>query len=441
MHKLLIYCAQQSNRLRYTLDELLHTYLGIDYQLVHHWNDFMIQKESPRIVYDSSPSQDTSLPFIKADPFIFEKHIHPITPQISEWQEMTTLFSNDQENDQFPFDLFSAAFFLLSRYEEYLPFEADQHGRFPAKESMAYQHNFLHLPIIQHWCMAFAKYLQAYYPKLIIQYPSYKFIPSYDIDYAWSYLYKPILRQVGAISREMAKGQWKRLLERANVYSKNKKDPFDVYQQLREWHQAHRLSPIFFFLLADQNTYDKNISHSNRQFQNLIQKIARQYKIGIHPSYQSNTDNNILKKETSRLKAIARKDITKSRQHYLKLSFPQTYHRLLQLGIREDYSMGYAAAIGFRAGTALPFYWYDLSTDQVTDLKVFPFQLMDVSLKDYLGLSPNEAKDSIQQIIEQCKQVGGIFIPLWHNSSFSELDGWEGWKAVYEYVLVQATTA
>ena len=82
-----------------------------------------------------------------------------------------------------------------------------------------------------------------------------------------------------------------------------------------------------------------------------------------------------------------------------------------------------------------------MQKEEQSNLKVFPFQLMDVSLKDYVGLSPNEAKDSIQQIIEQCKQVGGIFIPLWHNSSFSELDGWEGWKAVYEYVLVQATTA
>jgi hypothetical protein len=64
---------------------------------------------------------------------------------------------------------------------------------------------------------------------------------------------------------------------------------------------------------------------------------------------------------------------------------------------------------------------------------------MDVSLKDYLGLSPNKAKESIQQIIEQCKRVGGTFIPLWHNSSFSELDGWEGWKEVFEYLLENAS--
>jgi hypothetical protein len=439
MRKLLIYCSQPSNRLRYTLDELLHTYLGINYQLTNNWDVFIASKDIPRLAYSSSPIHDTSLPFIKANSFIFENHIHPITPQIAQWQGTTILFPNEQEDDQFPFDLFSAAFFLLSRYEEYLPFEADNHGRFPAKASIAYQHNFLHLPIIQHWCMAFAKYLQAYYPKLHFQYPDYQFIPSYDIDYAWSYLHKPILRQVGAISREMAKGQWKRLLERANVYSGNKKDPFDVYHQLKQWHQSYQLSPIFFFLLGDQNTYDKNIPHTNTTFQYLIQGIAQQYEVGIHPSYQSNSDINTLKKETSRLKNIIQQDISKSRQHYLKLGFPQTYQHLLQLGIHEDYSMGYAAAIGFRAGTALPFYWYDLTTDQVTDLKVFPFQLMDVSLKDYLGLSPNKAKESIQQIIEQCKRVGGTFIPLWHNSSFSELDGWEGWKEVFEYLLENAS--
>jgi hypothetical protein len=42
-----------------------------------------------------------------------------------------------------PFDPLAATFYLVSRYEEYLPFIPDEHGRFPAKQSFAFSNGFL----------------------------------------------------------------------------------------------------------------------------------------------------------------------------------------------------------------------------------------------------------------------------------------------------------
>jgi len=97
--------------------------------------------------------------------------------------------------------------------------------------------------------------------------------------------------------------------------------------------------------------------------------------------------------------------------------------------------MGYAMDIGFRAGTSLPFYWYDLSKEAMTKLKIHPFQVMEVTLKEYLKLNPEAAKEKITSLLNTVKSVNGTFCSLWHNSSFSELEGWNEWEAVYVDLL------
>ena len=73
--------------------------------------------------------------------------------------------------------------------------------------------------------------------------------------------------------------------------------------------------------------------------------------------------------------------VTKSRQHFLAFELPTTYLKLIQSGILEDYSMGYASHLGFRAGICSPFRFYNLLEEKETDLVVYPFQVMDVTLQ------------------------------------------------------------
>ncbi|NJO89826.1 MAG: hypothetical protein HC831_13425 [Chloroflexia bacterium] len=57
------------------------------------------------------------------------------------------------------------------------------------------------------------------------------------------------------------------------------------------------------------------------------------------------------------------------------------------MGITNDYSMGYSSHPGFRAGTCTPFYFFNLKTDEKTNLKITPFAVMDVGFIDYLKCS------------------------------------------------------
>ena len=100
--------------------------------------------------------------------------------------------------------------------------------------------------------------------------------------------------------------------------------------------------------------------------------------------------------------------------------------------------MGYADDIGFRAGIATPFYWYDLENEQVTHLKIHPFQVMEVTLKEYLKLSPQEAFEQVKPLIAATKTVGGTFTTLWHNSTLSD-KAFSEWRIVYEKIIDEAS--
>jgi len=109
--------------------------------------------------------------------------------------------------------------------------------------------------------------------------------------------------------------------------------------------------------------------------------------------------------------------------------------QLLKLGISEDYTMGFASLAGFRAGTCTPFFFFDLSRNRRTKLLIQPFQVMDVTLKNYLQMEPEEAGQLIEELMMEVKKVGGTFISLWHNESLKDSGQWLGWRKIFEQIL------
>jgi hypothetical protein len=186
--------------------------------------------------------------------------------------------------------------------------------------------------------------------------------------------------------------------------------------------------------------FDKNISHRSAGLRDLIGKVSARANVGIHPSYASNGSLERLKTEVSRLGAILKMDVEKSRQHYLKVDLPHTYRDLMAAGMCEDYSLGYVDRPGFRSGTCTPHYFFDFQKQEVTTLKVFPLAAMDATLRDYMGLKPHEAEAGLIELIARVKAVNGTFVSLWHNDSLSDLEPWKGWRDVYAFMAETAAS-
>lgn len=425
---LLIYTTQKSARLAYVL-AFVSQQCGLTVQVT---NDKPTYESAtlPKINYSNETLLAEEIQIVPHS-LLTETTIRPQSIKVSIHNGYCCFFQT-QRTAAIPFDLFAAIFYLLSRYEEYLATDFDTHDRFSATSSVAAQAGFLHLPIIDIWLADFKVLLKKKFPELQFPPTVFQCQPTFDVDLAWAYLNRSFVRTAAATARDLWTGKWQ---ERVKVYLRQSPDPFFTFPYLMELHRHFSLSPIFFFLLGNYNQYDKNTAPKNKNLQKLIKELEDDYELGIHPSYASNESKELLQLEVNRLAGIVGRKVHQSRQHYLKLSLPVTYQRLIAVGIEKDYTMGYADAIGFRAGTSHPFKWYDLSKEATTALMIHPFQVMDVSLKEYLQYTPEKAIEVSVQMASLVKQYGGTFTLLWHNSSFARIGNWQAWKPVYETIL------
>lgn len=430
----LIYTPSITPRLKYIFHFIFRDILGISFRMTREAHEF-ITFSGPKFSYAPHALGDEL--FFQSRNLLTETGINEQNINVTEWEGVKIFFSTGKASC-LPFDPFAAAFYLVSRYEEYLPYLRDMYDRFETKESLAFQNKFIHQPIVDHYAICIRNMMLKRFPDISFPSRKYKFISSIDIDNAYAYKEKGLIRILGGFIRALSQFNLAEIMERIRVFLGLEKDPYDTYEFQLELQKKFDAEMIYFFLLADYGVNDKNVPVQSRKLQSLIKRLADHARVGIHPSFGSNTDKQKLKTEVSRLAAILNTEVTLSRQHFLKLNFPQTYRNLLEMDILEDHTMGFAHEIGFRAGTCTPFFFYDLDLEVETKLRVFPFAVMDATLKYYMKIPPEKAMEHIRPLIQAVKDVNGTFISLWHNESLSNNKIWAGWKDVYEEVLKAA---
>ncbi|MDT0552595.1 polysaccharide deacetylase family protein [Urechidicola vernalis] len=371
---------------------------------------------------------------VRSHELLFEQGINDISINMSSWKEVPCFFMNNPKG-LMPFDLFAASFYLISRYEEYLPYVQDSNERFPATESFAFKKGFLQKPLVDIWTFQFKEILENKFPDFSFKEREFEIISTIDVDNVFAYKHKGFVRNLGGFFKDFFTLKIGRLIERTLVLLRLRNDPFDTFDEIISLSKSKRIKTIFFFLIGDYTTYDTNVSSSNNAYRSLIKSMADYVEVGLHPSYYTMKNSDKLKKEKKRLEQIVNQPIQKSRQHYLRVKLPETYQNLIDLDVVEDYSMGYAKEMGFRASTCTPFYFYDLDFEIQTPLKIFPFAIMDAALNDYQGHVPTVAAVKIQEIKNEVEKVNGTFITLFHNESLSENERWKDWKKVYESIF------
>jgi hypothetical protein len=426
----LIYSKENSPRLSYTAGLIFHDILGTEVAITH---DPEVFKHSGDLKINYS---DVSLGgglLLKPSSFLFTLEIHlPEIQPVSFGGE--TGFFETSPDSFLPFDPLASTFLLVSRMEEYLPGTRDHYGRFPAASSILHKYGLLEKPVVNRWAWLIAAGLEKKYGPSLFPGKKFTFLTTIDVDNAWAFRHKGIFRSAASAIRDLLQRNGTEFRRRFDVLSGKKNDPYDTYQYLNEIFKGNGEKVIFFFLMGDYARYDRQVSWKNKHFRKLISDIGLHFKVGIHPSYVSSRSVGAeqMMAEKIRLEKILLKRITRSRQHFLLLKFPDTYRKLLQAGIAEDYSMGFPEAPGFRAGICTPFFFYDLTTEKTTSLKIYPFQTMEITFLQYLGYKPEEAIDKIKILIEEVKSVGGTFCSIWHNESLSGEGKWKGYREVFE---------
>ncbi len=432
---LLIFTQKITPRVKFIFKQYFGEIIGTPFRLCSDLQEF-VSYNGPKLSYTKQPLFK-ELHF-QATALLFETGVEDPEIDIFKSDGIPAFFPCSQKS-ALNFDPFACGFFMLSRYEEYMIHIKDNHERFRAEDSLAHKNGFLELPIVDLWAQKIKAKLLEYFPEISLKKKSFQFINTIDIDQAYAYKEKGIFRQSGIMVKQLLNFKLNKITEIISVLIGRQNDPFDTFPFLLEIQKKYCPQSIFFVLLGNYSTYDKNIHPKNRRFQSLIKSLGDYVHIGIHPSYGSHESFKTLNKERRMLKSILNREVLKSRQHFLKFNLPDSYRNLMEMGIEEDYTMGFASKIGFRAGTCTPFHFYDLDLEYETRLKLYPFCVMDASLNYYLELSPEEAGIKIEELMNHVKSVQGTFISIWHNETLSDKELWAGWRTVYSNMVKKAS--
>ncbi|MBT8211357.1 MAG: polysaccharide deacetylase family protein, partial [Eudoraea sp.] len=331
---------------------------------------------------------------------------------IDSWEGVPCFFRTG-ERSSLPFDVFAASFFLLSRYEEYLPHVKDQHGRFPPEECLAYRNNFLKTHVVDQWAFMLLEKLKERFPAMETGKRAYQYTSLIDVTTSHEFAHRGLVRTMAGILLDLSRFRLGRIAERIAVLLKAKQDPFNNYGKLIEVHKKTGIQSIFFFQFAEYSTYDKNVSTENNQFRYLIKGEADYSQVSLAASYSSFQDNELLKSEKARLSNVINRSVTYSRMRYNRVDIPHTYQNLVEAEFTDDFTMGFTHEIGFRAGTCTPFHFYDITSEEQQPIKVHPFAFHDYALTQ---LKSEEIMiREIDAIYQAVKKVKGEFISVFSN--------------------------
>ena len=426
---LLIYTHKITPRFRYTMKQVFTRILGIEISFTTKVEDF-IKHSGAKITYTKQPLQNEF--FVRSNDLLFEQGINDLQIVVNDWDGVPCFFRAG-ERSSLPFDIFSASFYLLSRYEEYLPHVKDIHERFPVKDSIAYKNKFLRSPVVDIWAYRFKDALQKQYPDFIFPKKSYKIQPVIDVPSPYAYKLKGVMRTSGGLLKDFFRLRLKQLYHRFAVLFGLKHDPYDTFKYIINRQKYSNSKFLVLFFIGSYSTFDKGININKRGFTSLIKHVADYCDVGLKASYFSVNDIEVLKKEKRLMEEVINTSLKGSRYSFSKFNLPESYRNMVQLEIKEDYTMGYINHIGFRAGACTPFLFYDLDYEVQTPLKICPFHLMDFALLKHASLL--DKKKALNTIIDEIKSVNGTFVPVFHNYTFSSVPRWNGFKELFNIIL------
>ncbi len=416
-----------SKRLNYVLNFIFNDFFDSGYELVP--LNHSVENQMTIAYGGKSNQADISIPSSKLiEEGFFEADFNL---SVNDWSGII-------DSNEYEFDLFGFVFFQLSRYEEYFQKSDDPFGRSRAADSFNAAHNILQTPIIDQCLLSLCHKMASLKNIILKRKEKFRLIHTIDVDQYFAFRGKSMKRTIGGLVHDSIKLNTNRLKHRKQALSDGK-DPYDTFSFIESTVPVG-VEKYYFFLVGDYDKTDNALDLLQNDIAASIKKLSENATIGVHPSVKSNRDSQFLEKEIDKLEKACASRSKISRQHFLVLEFPNTYRTLIKHNIEDDFTMGYHDDIGFRSGTTNPHYWYDLENDELTQLRIHPFQVMDITLKKYKKLSPALALKETLEIIHACKKVGGPFCLLWHNSSFYDQEGWKGWKEVYQEIIKNSTT-
>ncbi len=328
-------------------------------------------------------------------------------------------------------DLIASTFFFLTGYEEWVRADGhDKHGRFLGTESLAFRRGFLHRPVVDEYGRLLRRLLKEQgveiaEPKQQLS----KIYLTHDVDHPFQY--RTLRGFLGAFYRSIKDKKNEIPAAFRSYFGKIENDPlftftfiFDENKKLKEQTSVPVETILFFKSPVKKALHDTPVYNlKSKDIQCLFHFCKKENAvIGLHASYRSGDESSLILQEKEKLEQVTGVKIKYNRHHFLRIKNPMDMQSLVEAGITDDFTLGYADVAGFRLGTSRAVRWINPQTLAVSSLQLHPLTAMEVSLtgERYMNLSENEAFDYLCILIENAREFGGELNLLWHNNSFAQ---------------------
>lgn len=415
---ILIYTHQPTSRVRYIFQHFFKSYTYHSVSFTDTLDTF-IAHSGPKMSYTFQPLGNEF--FIQAHPFLFQQGLEQIEIEIEYWEDCPAFFKCT-EPSHLPFDIFAASFYMLSRYEEYLPHIKDKWGRFVGKQSLAGKNNFLEIPVVDIWMERFFSSFNSFFKEIEIKKSNFQFQTVMEVPEAYAYLCKSILRSAVELFLDFFRFRFSAIFDRFSVLFGFQKDPFEVFDEWIFLHRKLQLSTTLLFLMSNPSEMDRNISIFNTRFKQKIKSISDYVRVSLLASFQSIKNHAEILIEQQRLQQLTHKPTNDIRQHFGVIQFPDSFREFAAKGFQRDFSLHFYDCIGFRAGTITPFYFYDIGQEQKTPLELIPIGIYHKVLSAQFSI--RKARRCLEANIALHKRLGIPFTLLVSNSFMDNRKPW-----------------
>lgn len=409
---LLVHTKKVTPRISYIFKHICSRILGIEVSFTTTLEGF-VAHSGPKISYGKVPLGNEL--FFQSYGLLEQQGVESIEVYVKKWEETYGFFEVSSAS-ALPFDIFSMSFFLLSRYEEYLPHVKDELGRFMASESLAFKNDFLHQPVVDIAAYRFKAKLMEAFPGISFSEKTMIVHPVIEATEAFAFKYKGLVRTVFNYASDFFKGKFRNIILRSQVLLGLRRDPFDSFKWLISVGKHSNFHMTVFFLLGEAREFRKGINSQRKGFIELIKYVADYQEVGLVFSFEALTEYELLKQEKLRMESITNRHADSSLNAEYVVALPDNYRSLVELEVNRDFTMVYDNEPGFRAGTCTPFLFYDLDYEVKTPLLIHPVAFSTASLKNS---NPEEVGKLTDRLLLEVAKVAGTFTIIFSNRDFA----------------------
>lgn len=301
-------------------------------------------------------------------------------------------------------DLFASTFFMLTRWEERLPGDRDDHDRLPTESHLSVRYGFSDRAVVNEWAEFLGGLLRVAGHEFPVKKNRSELVLSHDLDRIYG---GPWLRSV----RTCLKPMQPRRIAVDHFYRLRRIDFRNTIRAMLDRSEAGGIRARLYVIAGGENEKEGYYSLDEPRVLDLLTEVrSRGHIIGFHPSYWTYRDEGRWNAERDRLESAIGDSVREGRQHYLRFDPKRTWRIWERAGMDMDSTMGFADRVGFRCGTGDPYPLYDIEERTPKSLLEQPLLLMDSAL-----LKVDDPEQALDRLRNTCFRHGMTCTMLFHN--------------------------